>query len=70
VQLLAQISFITVAVLVLCGFAIPVLHVLAADKSLRRRSHTAVELRDDVLLDIEEAITLIRGERKSGRAAA
>jgi hypothetical protein len=65
VQLFSQISFVTVAVLVVFGLGTRVLHMLCAAKSLRRRFHV-VDLGEDVLLGIEEAITLIRAERQSG----
>jgi hypothetical protein len=66
-QLFSQLSFVTVAVFILCGLSVPVLHALSAAKSLRGRSR-GVDLQEDALLGIEEAITLIHAEQQARKS--
>jgi hypothetical protein len=62
-QLFGHVAFISVAILILFGLSAPALLGLCAAKPLRGRSH-AVDLREDSLLAIEQAIKLISSEQK------
>ena len=61
-QLFSQITFVAIAVLILFGLSAPLV-LLCAARPMRYRRR-AVDFREDALLGIEEAITVISAERR------